>query len=103
MNDELDSVHHSSFIIHHSAMIRIRTIDQLALRGGRVFYRVDYNVPLDGGRIGDATRIEETLPTLRMLRQRGAAVVIASHLGRPKGLRDPKYSLQPVRAKLAQS
>ena len=84
-------------------MIRIRTIDQLALRGGRVFYRVDYNVPLDGGRIGDATRIEETLPTLRMLRQRGAAVVIASHLGRPKGLRDPKYSLQPVRAKLAQS
>jgi phosphoglycerate kinase len=83
-------------------MIRIRTIDQLALREGRVFYRVDYNVPLEGGRIGDATRIEETLPTLRMLRQRGAAVVIASHLGRPKGQRDPKFSLQPVRAKLAQ-
>ena len=83
-------------------MIRIRTIDQLALRGARVFYRVDYNVPLEGGRIGDATRIEETLPTLRMLRQHDAAVVIASHLGRPKGQRDPKASLQPVRAKLAQ-
>ncbi|HEY8848554.1 MAG TPA: phosphoglycerate kinase [Thermoanaerobaculia bacterium] len=83
-------------------MIRIRTIDQLALRGARVFYRVDYNVPLEGGRIGDATRIEETLPTLRMLRERDAAVVIASHLGRPKGQRDPKASLQPVRAKLAQ-
>ena len=83
-------------------MIRIRTIDQLALRGARVFYRVDYNVPLEGGRIGDATRIEGTLPTLRMLRQHDAAVVIASHLGRPKGQRDPKASLQPVRAKLAQ-
>ena len=83
-------------------MIRIRTIDQLALRGARVFYRVDYNVPLDGDRIGDATRIEETLPTLRMLRERDAAVVIASHLGRPKGQRDSKYSLQPVRAKLAE-
>src|ERR1700693_500178 len=102
MSDELDSVHHSSFIIHHSPMIRIRTIDQLALRGARVFYRVDYNVPLEGGRIGDATRIEETLPTLRMLRERDAAVVIASHFGRPKGQRDSKHSLQPVRAKLAE-
>jgi phosphoglycerate kinase len=83
-------------------MIRIRTIDQLALRGARVFYRVDYNVPLEGDRIGDATRIEETLPTLRMLRERDAAVVIASHLGRPQGQRDSKHSLQPVRTKLAE-
>lgn len=84
-------------------MIRIRTLDQLPLTSGsRVFYRVDYNVPLDGTAISDATRIEETLPTLRILRERGAAVVIASHLGRPKGERKGKYSLEPVRAKLAE-
>src|SRR4051794_4049567 len=83
-------------------MIEIRTIDQLSLGGAKVFYRVDYNVPLDGARITDATRIEETLPTLRHLRDAGAAVVIASHLGRPKGERKPKYSLEPIRAKLAE-
>ncbi len=83
-------------------MIKIRTIDQLALRGSRVFYRVDYNVPLDGDRITDATRIEQTLPTLRLMRDRDAAIVIASHLGRPKGHRNAKDSLQPVRAKLAE-
>jgi phosphoglycerate kinase len=84
-------------------MINIRTIDQLTIpAGARVFYRVDYNVPLEGARITDATRIEETLPTLRMLRERGAALVIASHLGRPKGERKSKYSLEPVRAKLAE-
>jgi phosphoglycerate kinase len=84
-------------------MIEIRTVDQLDLDAGkRVFYRVDYNVPLDGSRITDATRIEETLPTLMMLRERGAAIVIASHLGRPKGERKEKYSLAPVREKLAE-
>ncbi|HEX7154866.1 MAG TPA: phosphoglycerate kinase [Thermoanaerobaculia bacterium] len=84
-------------------MINIRTIEQLPLtQGARVFYRVDYNVPLEGAEISDATRIEETLPTLKLLRERGAAVVIASHLGRPKGERKDKYSLAPVRAKLAE-
>jgi phosphoglycerate kinase len=84
-------------------MIRIRTLDQLHIPpGARVFYRVDYNVPLDGARITDATRIEETLPTLRILRERGAAVILASHLGRPKGERNEKYSLKPVREKLAE-
>ncbi|HET8775082.1 MAG TPA: phosphoglycerate kinase [Thermoanaerobaculia bacterium] len=67
-----------------------------------MFYRVDYNVPLEGSQISDATRIEETLPTLRFLRDRGAAIVIASHLGRPKGARNAKYSLAPVREKLAE-
>src|SRR6185436_1329118 len=82
-------------------MINIRTLDQLQLSAGnRVFYRVDYNVPLEGTRITDATRIEETLPTLRLLRERGAAIVLASHLGRPKGERKSKYSLEPVRARL---
>jgi 3-phosphoglycerate kinase len=84
-------------------MINIRTLDRLALSSGsRVFYRVDYNVPLEGTKITDATRIEETLPTLNLLRDRGAAVVIASHLGRPKGQRNEKYSLKPVRERLAQ-
>jgi len=83
-------------------MITIRTVDQLSISGSRVFYRVDYNVPLEGATITDATRIEETLPTLRMMRERDAAIVIASHLGRPKGQRNEKYSLEPVRAKLAE-
>lgn len=87
-------------------MIEIRTVDQLDLDQQRVFYRVDYNVPsveTDGGsRITDSTRIEETLPTLMMMRERGASIIIASHMGRPKGERKPKYSLAPVREKLAE-
>ena len=84
-------------------MIKIRTLDDLRLpRDARVFYRVDYNVPLDGTRITDATRIEETLTTLRILRDAGARIVIASHLGRPKGQRKEKYSLAPIREKLAE-
>jgi phosphoglycerate kinase len=83
-------------------MIDIRTVDELDLSGARVFYRVDYNVPLDGTRISDATRIEETLPTIHLMRERGASLVIGSHLGRPKGQRNEKYSLAPVREKLAE-
>ncbi len=83
-------------------MIRIRTLDNLTFpRGARIFYRVDYNVPLEGTRITDTTRIDETIPTIRRLREVGAALVIASHLGRPKGERKEKYSLAPVRAQLA--
>jgi phosphoglycerate kinase len=84
-------------------MINIRTLADITLPpGARVFYRVDYNVPLDGTRIADATRIEETLPTLRLLRDAGARIILGSHLGRPKGERKPKYSLAPVREKLAE-
>ncbi|HEY0370368.1 MAG TPA: phosphoglycerate kinase [Thermoanaerobaculia bacterium] len=84
-------------------MINIRKIDQLPIaQGSRVFYRVDYNVPLEGTTISDATRIEETLQTLQYLRGRGAAIVIASHLGRPKGTRNAKDSLAPIRAKLSE-
>lgn len=84
-------------------MITIRKAETLPLKeGARVFYRVDYNVPLDGTTISDATRIEETLPTLQFLRDRGAAIVIASHLGRPKGTRNEKDSLKAVRDKLAE-
>src|ERR1700757_4392905 len=84
-------------------MIEIRTLSDVTIpRGARVFYRVDYNVPLDGTRITDATRIEETLPTLRLLRDAGARIVIASHPGPPRGEQKPKYSLAPVREKLAE-
>jgi phosphoglycerate kinase len=78
------------------------SIRDLELRGKRVFIRVDFNVPLDAGRVSDDTRIRETLPTLRLAIERGARLVLASHLGRPKGKVDPKYSLAPVAAKLGE-
>ena len=76
------------------------TIDDLDLRGKRVFIRVDFNVPLKDGVITDNTRIRETLPTLRLAMQKGARLVLASHFGRPKGGPDPKYSLLPAAKKL---
>jgi phosphoglycerate kinase len=71
------------------------------VRGQRVFVRADLNVPLQGGRVADASRIEASLPTLRKLLAAGARVIVASHLGRPKGKRDPAFSLRPVAARLA--
>src|ERR1700686_1842863 len=78
------------------------SIRDLELGGKRVFVRVDFNVPLDGGRVTDDTRIRETLPTLAFARERGSRLVLASHLGRPKGKPDPKYSLRPITAVLAE-
>jgi phosphoglycerate kinase len=76
------------------------TIHDLDLRGKRVFIRVDFNVPLKDGVVTDDTRIRETLPTLRLAIQKGGRLVLASHLGRPKGGPDAKYSLAPVAKKL---
>jgi phosphoglycerate kinase len=76
------------------------TINDLDLRGKRVFIRVDFNVPLKDGVVTDDTRIRETIPTLRLAIQKGARLVLASHLGRPKGGPDPKYSLRPAAKKL---
>ena len=76
------------------------SINDLTMRGRRVFIRVDFNVPLEGVRITDDTRIRETLPTLRVATTKGARVVVASHLGRPKGMPDPVYSMRPVAKKL---
>lgn len=81
------------------------TVNDLDVHGKRVFVRVDYNVPMeekDGQMvINDVTRIKETLPTLELLISKGARIVLAAHLGRPKGQREPSMSLRPVAAKLA--
>jgi phosphoglycerate kinase len=80
----------------------LRTLDDLGdLDGKRVFVRVDFNVPLKDGVIGDDARIQAALPTLEELRRRGARLLLAAHLGRPKG-RDPELSLAPVAARLGE-
>jgi phosphoglycerate kinase len=77
------------------------TIEQLDLRDRRVFLRADLNAPLDGGAVTDDTRLAAVVPTIRYALDHGAGVVLASHLGRPKGRPDPKYSLAPVAERMA--
>ena len=80
----------------------IRTVNQIELKGKRVFIRVDFNVPLnEKNEITDDTRIVQSLPTLRSVIEGGGKSIVASHLGRPKGKRDPKYSLAPVVERLS--
>jgi len=78
-----------------------RTLDDVDAKGKRVLLRVDLNVPMDNGRVTDATRLERIAPTIVEISSKGGKVVLLAHFGRPKG-RDPKESLKPVAAALAQ-
>ncbi|MGO9835361.1 MAG: phosphoglycerate kinase [Polyangiaceae bacterium] len=84
------------------SLARIRSIRDLPIENKRVFLRVDFNVPLEGGAITDDARIREALPTIKHALDRGARLVCASHLGRPKKGPDPKLSLEPCAARLAE-
>jgi phosphoglycerate kinase len=82
--------------------MRKLSIRDLDLQGKRVFMRVDFNVPLASGKITDDTRIEAALPSVRYVIERGGRLILASHLGRPKGKPEPKYSLKPVAVRLGE-
>ncbi len=83
--------------------MNLPSVEDLDLSGKRVFIRADLNVPLDaGGKVSDDTRIRASLPTVKLALDKGARVILASHLGRPKGKPNPKYSLAPVAKRLGE-
>lgn len=83
-------------------MISVKSLKDVNVAGQRVLVRVDYNVPMEKGAVTDDTRVRASLPTLKALTDKGARVVLISHLGRPKGQVNPKYSLAPVAQHLSQ-
>lgn len=80
----------------------IKTVRDFELAGKTVFLRLDLNVPLEGGKISDETRIRASLPTINYCLEKGAKLILASHLGRPKSAQDKKYSLEPVAVRLTE-
>jgi phosphoglycerate kinase len=85
-----------------SALAGIQSIRDLPIENKRLFLRVDFNVPMDDGRVTDDTRIREALPTIKHAMERGARIILASHLGRPKKGPDPAFSLVPAGERLAE-
>src|SRR6188768_1933762 len=81
-------------------MSNFRTLDQADVKGKRVLLRVDLNVPMENGRVTDATRIERVTPTIKEIADKGGKVILLAHFGRPKGP-DPKESLKPLTADVA--
>src|SRR3954463_8680168 len=79
-----------------------QTVADVDVRGKKVLMRVDFNVPLEGGKITDDRRIVQAMPTIKSVIERGGRLILMSHLGRPKGGPDPKYSLKPVAERLGQ-
>ena len=82
-------------------MTKFRTLDDVNLNGKRVLLRVDLNVPMENGRVTDATRLERVAPTITEISSKGGKVILLAHFGRPKG-RDEKDSLKPVAAALSE-
>ena len=82
--------------------MNLLTLDDVALRGKRVLVRVDFNVPIEKGVVGDDTRIVESLPTIQKILNDGGRAILMSHLGRPKGTRDMGFTLQPVAQRLSE-
>lgn len=83
-------------------MTAFRTLDQADVKGKRVLVRLDLNVPTENGKVTDVTRIERAAPTITELAGKGAKVILLSHFGRPKAGPDPKFSLAPVAAAVAE-
>src|SRR4051812_14847916 len=79
-----------------------KTVADIDVKGKRVLMRVDFNVPIEDGQITDDRRIEQALPTIKNVIDRGGKLILMSHLGRPKGAVNPKYSLNPVASKLSE-
>ena len=76
--------------------MKFKTLSDYTVKNKRVLVRVDFNVPMEEGIVTDKSRIQSALLTLKELRENGAKIILMSHLGRPKGKKDPLFSLRPV-------